>query len=147
MKASLRTSENVLKRSPQIELTCITRLRWGKYKTYLHSRLEVILLSALISKTRKIHPHKSNVWTFNAKHSSGEVVAKQRRLLLNYVIFWITKLLTKKEKYQWLCKWSFVEKGDTSDVHPLMRSMSYMYANTCIRSMYIPWIYIYILWN
>ena len=127
-ESSLR-SEKVLKRSPQNELTFITRLRCGKYKTYLHSRLEVILLSALISKTRKIHPHQFNVWTFNAKHSSGEVVAKQRRLLPNYVIFWNTKLLTKKEKYQWLCKWSFVEKRDTLDFHPLTRGTSYMYAN------------------
>jgi len=45
------------------------------------------MLSALISKTKKIRPQQSNVWMFNVKHSSGEVFAKQRRLLPNYVIF------------------------------------------------------------
>jgi len=54
---------------------------------YLHSWLEIILLNALILKTKKISSQQSNVWTFNAKHSSGELVAKQHRLLPNYVIF------------------------------------------------------------
>ena len=61
--------ENVIKRSP-----------------YLHSRLEIILLNELIPKTKKIRPQQYNVSTFNTKHSSGEVVAKQRRLLPNYVM-------------------------------------------------------------
>ena len=78
---------DVGKRLPPVELTFITRLLWRKYKTYLHSRLEIILLSGLIPKTRKIRPQQYNVSTFNTKHSSGEVVAKQRRLLPNYVMF------------------------------------------------------------
>jgi len=80
--------------------------------------------------------------TFWRSGCQATLFAAKLRHILKYKIVY--------EKYQWFSKWSFVEKGDTLDVHPLTRGYirgTCMLKNKRIKSIHIPRIYIYILCN
>ena len=57
--------------------------------------------------------------TYNAKQGLQAVVAKQRRMLPNDLIFLKTKLFKQKKKDQWMFAGSLVEIEYTLIFHPL----------------------------